>query len=85
MPYVEINGANILVTGGAGGPYTVTFINALGKRPVAEMTASGAGLTGGAAPSVAVATTTQGASEIVVGVVEAIPAETTPIKGLRVG
>jgi hypothetical protein len=50
--------AGVTVSGSAGGPYTVTFpANAYN---VAQMTASGAGLTGGSSPSVAVATTTSG-------------------------
>lgn len=46
----------VTVTGGAGGPYVVTFPVAMGNP--AQMTASGAGLTGGTTPSVGVATTT---------------------------
>lgn len=48
----------VVVTGSAGGPYTVTFPATMGN--VAQMTASGAGLTGGTAPAVNVATTTPG-------------------------
>jgi len=48
----------VTVSGAAGGPYTVTFPASMGN--VAQMTGSGAGLTGGAAPAVAVATTTPG-------------------------
>jgi hypothetical protein len=51
---------NVSVTGSAGGPYTVTFIGTLAGANLAQMTASGAGLTGGTAPSVAVATITAG-------------------------
>lgn len=43
---------------GPGTPYTVTFTIAEGNVP--QMTASGAGLTGGTAPAVAVTTTTPG-------------------------
>jgi hypothetical protein len=46
----------VTVSGSAGGPYTVTFPIAMGNP--AQMTASGAGLTGGTTPSVGVATTT---------------------------
>jgi len=46
----------VTVTGAAGGPYTVTFPVNMGNP--AQMTASGAGLTGGTTPSVGVATTT---------------------------
>lgn len=50
----------------AGGPLpaavTVTFQNALGNRDVVEMTGDGTSLTGGAAPAVAISTTTNGNS-----------------------
>jgi hypothetical protein len=46
----------VTVAGGAGGPYTVTFPIGMGNP--AQMTGSGAGLTGGTAPAVGVATTT---------------------------
>lgn len=46
----------VTVSGGAGGPYLVTFPVSMGNP--AQMTASGAGLTGGTTPSVGVATTT---------------------------
>lgn len=48
----------VVVTGVAGGPYTVTFPVDMGN--VAQMTASGAGLTGGTAPAVGVVTATPG-------------------------
>lgn len=48
------------VTGSAGGPWTVEFKGALGGTNVAQMTASGAGLTGGTSPDVAVATSVPG-------------------------
>lgn len=54
----NIDTGEVTVTGANGGPYTVTFLAELGN--VAQMTASGAGLTGGTTPAVAVATTTQG-------------------------
>lgn len=47
---------NVTVSGNAGGPYTVTFVSALGAQPVA-LTGSGTGLTGGA---FAVTSTTTG-------------------------
>lgn len=50
---------------GPGTPYTVTFNGALGN--VAQMTASGAGLTGGTAPAVAVTTTTPGVAAANIG------------------
>ena len=56
-----VNGVgNCGVAGSAGGPYTVTFTGSLGKQNVPSLVASGAGLTGGSSPSVAVATTTPG-------------------------
>jgi hypothetical protein len=48
----------VTVSGGAGGPYTVTFPASMGN--VDQMTGDGTGLTGGTAPAVAVATTTPG-------------------------
>lgn len=50
---------------GPGTPYTVTFSTALGN--VTQMTASGAGLTGGVTPAVAVTTTTPGVSSLAIG------------------
>jgi hypothetical protein len=48
----------VVVTGVAGGPYTVTFPADMGN--VAQMTGNGAGLTGGVAPAVGVVTATPG-------------------------
>jgi hypothetical protein len=48
----------VTVSGSAGGPYTVTF--PVGMGDVAQMTGQGAGLTGGTAPAVVVATVTPG-------------------------
>lgn len=50
---------------GPGTPYTVTFASSLGN--VNQMTASGAGLTGGVDPAVAVTTTTPGVSALAIG------------------
>jgi hypothetical protein len=55
---------DVIVTGAAGGPYTVTFVGVNAGTDVAQMTASGAGLTGGTTPSVTVATTTAGGGTI---------------------
>jgi hypothetical protein len=55
-----VDPGDITVTGNDGGPYTLTFGGGGGN--VAQLTASGASLTGGTTPSVTVATTTQGAS-----------------------
>lgn len=51
---------NVEVSGNAGGPYVVEFRGDLADTDVAEITASGAGLTGGTTPSVTVATGTAG-------------------------
>lgn len=56
----SVEPGDITVTGADGGPYTLTFNRGGGN--VAQLTASGASLTGGTTPSVTVATTTQGAS-----------------------
>ncbi|WP_052336142.1 hypothetical protein [Mycobacterium canetti] len=53
-----VGAGNVSVSGSAGGPYTVTFLGALGSQDVALLTASGAGLTGGTSPGVTVATVT---------------------------
>lgn len=52
---------NVTVTGSAGGPYTITFVNALGKADQAQITAT-ASLTGGTTPGVTMATSTAGAT-----------------------
>jgi hypothetical protein len=56
-----IGAGNVSVTGGPGPgtPYAVAFVGALAGTDVAQMTASGAALTG-TTPGVAVTTTTQG-------------------------
>jgi hypothetical protein len=59
----NIDTADVLVTGSAGGPYTVTFRGALADTNVAQMTASGASLTGGTSPGVTVATQTAGVAQ----------------------
>lgn len=57
----NISPGDVTVTGNAGGPYTVTFGGSKYGVNVSQITASGAGLTGGTTPSVTTATTTQGA------------------------
>lgn len=52
---------------GPGTPYTVTFTGAYAGTDVAVMTASGASLTGGTSPAVAVTTTTAGGGEAAAG------------------
>lgn len=51
---------DVVVTGSAGGPYTLTWAHGLGN--VAAPTGSAAGLTGGTAPAVVVATVTAGSA-----------------------
>jgi hypothetical protein len=55
-----IGTGNVLVTGSAGGPWTVTFIGALAGQDLALMVADGALLTGGTTPDATVAETTPG-------------------------
>lgn len=59
-----IGDGDVRVTGGPGPgtPWVVTFLNDLGHSDLSAMTASGAGLTGGTTPAVAVAETTKGSS-----------------------
>ncbi|WP_053065480.1 hypothetical protein [Micromonospora sp. RV43] len=59
-----INATDIAVSGGPGPatPYVVAFRGQFAGQNVAQMTASGAGLTGGTTPAVNVATTTGGGS-----------------------
>lgn len=54
----------VTVAGAAGGPWTVTFAAALAATNVAEMTGSGASLTGGTTPAVAVTTPVSGSPPI---------------------
>ncbi|MFD3336056.1 hypothetical protein ACFWV1_25930 [Streptomyces sp. NPDC058700] len=58
----NINPGDVVAGGGPlpGTPVTVTFGGQYDGQNVAEMTASGAGLTGGSTPAVAVTTTTPG-------------------------
>lgn len=55
----SVGSSNATVSGGAGGPYTVTFGGTIGGKATA-LTASGAGLTGGSSPSVTPAATGEG-------------------------
>lgn len=65
---------DVVVTGSAGGPYTVTFGGTLDETDVAQMTANGAGLTGGTSPEVTVTTPTAGVTDNSIG--WAMPAST---------
>jgi hypothetical protein len=56
---------DLVVTGGAGGPYIITFAASLGD--VVLTTASGAGLTGGTTPAIAVVLTTPGVNPTTIG------------------
>lgn len=78
---------NVRCSGGGlpGTPVVIEFIQDLGKADQALIVADGASLTGGTTPTAAVAQTTAGVREIVVGVVEAIHAATTALKALRIG
>jgi hypothetical protein len=59
----SIGAGNVAVTGSAGGPYTVTFQGTLAATNVTAITGSGASLTGGTSPAVAVSTPTQGVAD----------------------
>ncbi len=63
----NIGPGNVSVSGSAGGPYSVRFINELEETNVSAMTASGASLTGGSSPGVTIATATAGVQEVIVG------------------
>lgn len=56
---------DVIVTGVAGGPYTITFSSTLGNVP--QTTSDATGLTGGTTPGVTMATTTQGVAGEEVG------------------
>lgn len=66
-----IGTGNVTVSGSAGGPYTVTFVNDLAAADVNLLTATGS-LTGGTAPAVAIVESTPGvaASEILIDIVD---------------
>ncbi len=61
----SINGANVTVTGDAGGPFTITFIGTLADANQPAITANAASLTGGTTPGVTIDTTTPGADATV--------------------
>jgi len=77
---------NILVTGTTlpDQVLTATFVNDLGKQPVGAITATLPSLTGGA-PTCVIAESVAGVYGYVLGEVEPVPAETTPLKALRIG
>lgn len=78
----SIGANNVTVTGSAGGPYTLTFVNALGKQDVAQVTASAAGLTGGS-PTITPATTTAGSAGTAGTFKKADPASTDGSQSAR--
>lgn len=57
----NIGAGDVSVTGSAGGPWTVTFTGALAATNVAQMTGSGAGLTGAATQTLTVTDVTASA------------------------
>lgn len=61
-----IGAGNVTTAGGPhpGSAISVTFAGALANTNVAQMTASGAGLTGGSSPAAAVATSTGGGTDL---------------------
>ena len=59
----SIGAGNVVVTGAAGGVWTVTFQGELSGEDVVALTESGTGLTGGTSPAVGVATTTPGGTD----------------------
>jgi hypothetical protein len=65
LPGVEPGEVTVTGGPGPGTPWVVTFTAAQGNVP--QMTANGAGLTGGVAPAVAVTTTTPGVAPAAVG------------------
>jgi len=76
---------NVVVTG--TGPFTVEFINALGKQNLGAVTADSSSLTGGTSPSMGVAVATQGVHSVQVGRVHPIPTHLlgdSPNKGILV-
>ncbi|MEU0078558.1 hypothetical protein ABZY58_11730 [Micromonospora tulbaghiae] len=67
LPSLTANDVTVTGGPGPGTPYIVGFKGRFAGQNVAQMTASGASLTGGATPSVTVATTTAGGSASVSG------------------
>lgn len=56
----SLRSGDVVVTGSAGGPYTLTFGGDFSESDVATLSADDAGLTGGTSPAVVVATPTPG-------------------------
>lgn len=55
----NIGANNVLVTGSAGGPYTITFIGTLANQDISQLSADGTNLTG-STPTIATAIVTAG-------------------------
>lgn len=60
----SIGAGNVSVSGGAGGPWIITFRGTLAGRNIGVLVANGSGLTGGTTPAVAVVETTPGGESI---------------------
>lgn len=69
-----IGQGNVKVTGSAGGPYTVTFIQDLAEQNVGDITADGSSLTGDGDEDVTIEVTNAGIHSVVVGRVIPVPA-----------
>lgn len=80
----NIGVGDVVVTGSAGGPYTVTFAKALADTNVAQMTATPS-LTGGSSPSVNVATSTGGGTDAGTGGLETARGFLAATKVVRAG
>ncbi|MFG1872145.1 hypothetical protein [Micromonospora arborensis] len=85
----SVNATDVAVSGGPGPgtPYVVAFRGQFAGQNVAQLTASGASLTGGSTPSVTVATTTAGGSAAATGldVPEGFLFNSTAVKTANVG
>lgn len=80
-----IGTGNVTVSGSAGGPYTITFVNAWGGQNVSAITKDVTGLTGGTSPNITMATSTGGAAAVTLEEIKVIPADgqhviTMPLK-----
>lgn len=60
----SVGAGNATVTGGAGGPYVITFVGTLAGAARASITASAGSLTGGTSPGVTIVHTTTGAATV---------------------
>lgn len=67
----SIGANNALVTGSAGGPWTVTFAGTMATQDVAQIVGNGVSLTGGTTPAVSVTTAVNGIVATVGGLTSA--------------